>query len=156
MSFEDVDTLVLLFDKLRYIFGGYDPIIESYDKMYSLYKQGQISEREFFEKATDTVLKYSALEFLALRALFEIKKSLDVSVHGRYKSISGELMTGSSNHTHSGPQHTVSSFIMAKKLAKSSDSVKNHIGDSTECISCGTSVMKQAKFCKNCGKRLLV
>ena len=45
--------------------------------MHALYKQGKLSEREYYYGMTDAVLKYSALEFLGLKAMFEIKKSLN-------------------------------------------------------------------------------
>ena len=64
---DDVDTLALMFDKLQYIFRGYDSYIETFTQMCALYKQGKLSEREYYHSITDAVLKYSALEFLGLK-----------------------------------------------------------------------------------------
>src|SRR5512135_2640278 len=74
---DDVDTLALMFDKLQYIFRGYDSYIETFTQMQGLYKEGKLSEREYYHTMTDAVLKYSALEFLGLKAMFEIKKALN-------------------------------------------------------------------------------
>ena len=74
---DDVDTLALMFDKLQYIFRGYDQYIQAFTEMQGLYKQGKIAERDYYYGMTDAVLKYSALEFLGLKAMFEIKKALN-------------------------------------------------------------------------------
>lgn len=73
---DDIDTLALMFDKLQYIFRGYDSYIQTFTETCDAYKQGRLSEREYYGTMTDAVLKYSALEFLGLKAMFEIKKAI--------------------------------------------------------------------------------
>ena len=76
MSFGiDVDTLSLTFDKLQYIFNGFGQIRESFLETTTKYKQEGISDAEFFDKVLEGVMRFSALEFLAIKAVFEIKKS---------------------------------------------------------------------------------
>ncbi len=78
MSFGgDVDTLSLTFDKLQYIFNGYGQILDSFLELDTAYKQGKITHIEFFTKIQEGVMRFSALEFLAIKSIFEIKKSLD-------------------------------------------------------------------------------
>src|SRR5574342_932755 len=77
MSFGDVDTLNLLFDKLQSLLNDSQGYYESFLDANTLYKQGKLSEKEFFEKLGDYVVAYSALEFLAVKVIFELKKSLD-------------------------------------------------------------------------------
>ncbi|MDE1827277.1 MAG: zinc ribbon domain-containing protein, partial [Thaumarchaeota archaeon] len=85
----DVDTLSLTFDKLQYIFNGYDTILDSFLEINTLHKQGNITDYEFFNKIQDSVMRFSALEFLAIKSIFEIKKSL-------YRSI-GIITTATDN-----------------------------------------------------------
>src|SRR5437867_13048454 len=77
MSFGDVDTFNLLFDKLQNLLNDSQGYYESFLDANNLYKQGKMSDKEFFEKLGDYVVAYSALEFLAVKVIFELKKSLD-------------------------------------------------------------------------------
>ncbi len=71
-----VDTLSMLFDKLDTLFTESQSYYETFLDTNNLYKQGKISDKEFFQKLGDYVVAYSALEFLAIKVLFEVKKSL--------------------------------------------------------------------------------
>jgi len=73
MSFGEVDTLNLLFDKLQSLLNDSQGYYESFLDANTLYKQGKLSEKEFFEKLGDYVVAYSALEFLAVKVIFELK-----------------------------------------------------------------------------------
>lgn len=77
MSFGEVDTLNMLFEKLSSLFDESQGYYESFLDTNNMYKQGQLSDKEFFQKLGDYVVAYSALEFLAIKVLFEIKKSLN-------------------------------------------------------------------------------
>ena len=76
MSFGEVDTLNMLFEKLNSLFDESQGYYESFLDTNNMYKQGQISDKEFFQRLGDYVVAYSALEFLAIKVLFEVKKSL--------------------------------------------------------------------------------
>lgn len=150
---DDVDTLALMFDKLQYIFRSYDAYIQAFTEMYSLYKQGKLSEREFYHGMTDAVLKYSALEFLGLKSMFEIKKALNrmnkpssgrTSVSGL---VSGNVMG------QSGPQNSIASFISAKSLPGRDGVIQKLSGDEKPCSSCGKLSKITTKFCRDCGNK---
>ena len=151
---DDVDTLALMFDKLQYIFRSYDAYIQAFTEMYSLYKQGELSEREYYHGMTDAVLKYSALEFLGLKSMFEIKKALNrmnKPSSGR-TSISG-LASGNAMDQ-SGPQNSIASFICAKSLpGRDDDMIQELSGDEKPCTSCGKLSKIATKFCRDCGNK---
>ena len=75
MSFGEVDTLGMLFDKLQSLFDESQGYYESFLDTNNMYKKGQISDKEFFQKLGDYTVAYSALEFLAIKVIFELKKS---------------------------------------------------------------------------------
>src|SRR5438445_11579714 len=95
MSFGDVDTLRLLFDKLQNLLNDSQGYYESFLDGNNLYKQGKMSDKEFFEKLGDYVVAYSALEFLAIKVIFELKKSFDKIASG---SAPGTTQTTGSVH----------------------------------------------------------
>ncbi|HKC78888.1 MAG TPA: zinc ribbon domain-containing protein, partial [Nitrosopumilaceae archaeon] len=49
MSFGDVDTFNLLFDKLQNLLNDSQGYYESFLDANNLYKQGKMSDKEFFE-----------------------------------------------------------------------------------------------------------
>ena len=76
MSLGEVDTLNMLFDKLQSLFDESQGYYESFLDTNNMYKKGQISDKEFFQKLGDYTVAYSALEFLAIKVIFELKKSV--------------------------------------------------------------------------------
>ena len=152
---DDVDTLALMFDKLQYIFRGYDSYIQAFTEMHTLYKQGKLSEREYYHGMTDAVLKYSALEFLGLKAMFEIKKALNRMNNplSARSSIPGLASGNVMGQSISGPQNSVASFINAKSLPGRDDVMQKTSGDEKHCPSCGKLAHAATKFCRNCGNK---
>ena len=149
---DDIDTLALMFDKLQYIFRGYDSYIEAFTEMQTLYKQGKLSEREYYHGMTDAVLKYSALEFLGLKSMFEIKKALN-RMNKRSSTSTMPGLTSGNVSGQSGPQNTVTSFINAKSLPGRDGMTQKSAGDEKNCTSCGKLVQATTKFCRNCGNK---
>jgi len=146
---DDVDTLALMFDKLQYIFRGYDAYIQAFTEMHSFYKQGKLSEREYYHGMTDAVLKYSALEFLGLKSMFEIKKALN----RMNKSSSGSTRgLTSGNASGSTDPQSIASFISAKTLPGRDDLMQKTSNDKS-CPSCGKFSSASTKFCRNCGNK---
>lgn len=143
MSFGDVDTLTLTFDKLRYISGGYDQYNEAFAQLIVLYKEGKITDREYFSAIIDSVLKYSALEFLAIKSIFEIKKTIDRNDPSNIAPTSTVIEESSSQ------PRSLSSFFVAKNLPPKGISDAKPSGIS--CPKCGLLMKKSAKFCTNCG-----
>ena len=66
----------MLFEKLNSLFDESQGYYESFLATNDMYKKGQLSDKEFFQKLGDYVVAYSALEFLAIKVLFEVKKSM--------------------------------------------------------------------------------
>ena len=77
MSLGEVDTLNLLSDKLDNLFEESQGYYESFLDANNLYKNGKLTEKEFFQKLGDYVVAYSALEFLSIKVIFEMKKAID-------------------------------------------------------------------------------
>ena len=73
MSFGEVDTLNMLFDKLQSLFDESQGYYEQFLDTNNMYKQGKIGDKEFFQTLGDYTVAYSALEFLAIKVIFEIK-----------------------------------------------------------------------------------
>ncbi len=73
MSLGEVDTLNLLSDKLNNLFDESQDYYESFLDANNLYKQGKLTEKEFFQKLGDYVVAYSALEFLSIKVIVELK-----------------------------------------------------------------------------------
>lgn len=83
MSLGEVDTLNLLTEKLENLFNESQGYYESFLDTNNLYKAGKMSDKEFFAKLGDYTVAYSALEFLAIKVVLELKKSLDKVAGGR-------------------------------------------------------------------------
>jgi hypothetical protein len=86
MSFGEVDTLGMLFDKLQSLFDESQGYYESFLDTNNMYKKGQLSDKEFFQKLGDYTVAYSALEFLAIKVIFELKKSVGSGGSGNTQS----------------------------------------------------------------------
>jgi hypothetical protein len=147
---DDVDTLALMFDKLQYIFRGYDQYIQAFTDMQESHKQGKLAERDYYYGMTDAVLKYSALEFLGLKAMFEIKKALNRMKNASTTPVP-KLVSGGVS---SGPQTSVVSFISAKSLPGRDEILNAMSSNGKKCTSCGKTVSNAAKFCTTCGNKM--
>ena len=77
MSLGEVDTLNLLTEKLDNLFNESQEYYETFLDANNLYKQDKLTDKEFFQKLGDYVVAYSALEFLSIKVIFELKKSID-------------------------------------------------------------------------------
>ena len=153
---ENVDTLALMFDKLQYIFRGYDSYIQAFAEMHALYKQGKSSEAEYYHGMTDAILKYSALEFLGLKAMFEIKKSLNrMNNRSSGRSMSTRVLAeneiGSSS---SRPANSISSFISTKSLPSRDELMQKLSGNEKRCTYCSKTMPLMAKYCTTCGEKV--
>ena len=172
MSFGDVDTFNLLFDKLQNLLNDSQGYYESFLDANNLYKQGKMSDKEFFEKLGDYVVAYSALEFLAVKVIFELKKSVDKIAGG---SVSGTTQVtgsvpmggfGSPSPTHVSaatmPGHgrppsivsAASAFGNPGTLPTPDPSLMPKSTSGPSCSSCGSQLKSTAKFCTKCGKKV--
>ena len=163
MSFGDVDTLRLLFDKLQNLLNDSQGYYESFLDANNLYKQGKMSDKEFFEKLGDYVVAYSALEFLAVKVIFELKKSFD-KIAGGSGQIGGFGLSPSPTHISDAtmpglgrPPSIVSvatAFSNPGTLPQPDPSLMPKSTSGPRCSFCGTQIKSTAKFCTKCGKKI--
>ena len=174
MSLGEVDTLNLLSDKLNNLFDESQDYYESFLDANNLFKQGKLTEKEFFQKLGDYVVAYSALEFLSIKVIFELKKSIDKLAGGSAPggTQSPGLMPGmgapgmmpggmpgtrpgTAENPVGGPASVIPAgggFSNAGTLPTPDPSLlpKQSGG---KCSSCGSDLRPNAKFCTNCGNK---
>jgi hypothetical protein len=172
MSFGEVDTLNMLFDKLQALFDESQGYYESFLDTNNMYKKGQLSDKEFFQKLGDYTVAYSALEFLAIKVIFELKKSVG---SGSPNTQSPGLMPGmgnpgglaggvppragtSQNPVGGGPPGIVSAeaFGDVGTLPSPDPSMvpqRTVQQGGNGCSSCGAALRSNAKFCTKCGAK---
>jgi hypothetical protein len=171
MSFGEVDTLNLLFDKLQSLLNDSQGYYESFLDANTLYKQGKLAEKEFFEKLGDYVVAYSALEFLAVKVIFELKKSIDRMAGGTTRTTAmGPTSVGMTGFGMTSPSQTMSpttqmpgrppqiisaaAFSATGALPTPDPSLLPQKFTGPSCSSCGASIRPNAKFCTKCGNKL--
>ena len=179
MSFGEVDTLGMLFDKLQSLFDESQGYYESFLDTNNMYKAGKISDKEFFQKLGDYTVAYSALEFLAIKVIFELKKSQGSGGPGNTQSPGlmpgmGQpgMMAGgmnpppragtSDNPVGGGPPGIVSaqqSFNDVGTLPSPDPSLMPRQAAPPQqpsgngCSSCGAELRPNSKFCTKCGAK---
>lgn len=175
MSFGEVDTLNMLFDKLDSLFNESQGYYESFLDTNNMYKQGQLSDKEFFQKLGDYVVAYSALEFLAIKVMFEMRKSMG-SATGNTQSpglmpgmgnpgmMAGGMgmppRAGTPQNPVGGPPGIVSAnetFGNVGTLPSPDPSMMPRQPASPAsnlCASCGAELRSGAKFCTKCGTKV--
>jgi hypothetical protein len=173
MSFGQVDTLNMLFDKLESLFDESQGYYESFLDTNNMYKQGKIGDKEFFQRLGDYVVAYSALEFLAIKVIFEIRKSLktdsgNTQSPGLMPGMGQPGMMGSpgmvspragtAENPVGGPPGIVSAqeaFGDPGTLPTPDPALMPRQKISTTgCSSCGSPLKPNAKFCTSCGNKL--
>jgi hypothetical protein len=170
MSFGDIDTLNLLFDKLQNLLNDTQGYYESFLDANTMYKQGKLSDKEFFEKLGDYVVSYSSLEFLSVKVIFELKKSLDKIAGGRTSGSTmvspmppgmgppPSQMTASTLPGLGQPPSIVSAsaaFSTPGELPRPDPALMPKQNSSEPvCNSCGSALKSNAKFCSKCGNKI--
>ncbi|MGI0008668.1 MAG: zinc-ribbon domain-containing protein, partial [Nitrosopumilaceae archaeon] len=160
-----------LFDKLQNLLNDSQGYYESFLDANTLYKQRKLSEKEFFEKLGDYVVAYSALEFLAVKVIFELKKSLDRIAGGTAHGATtmGSTSVGMTGFGMTPPPQTVATAQMPGRppqiisaaafsapgaLPTPDPSLLPRKSGGPSCTSCGASIRPNAKFCTKCGNKL--
>ena len=167
MSFGEVDTLNMLFDKLESLFDESQGYYESFLDTNNMYKQGKLGDKEFFQRLGDYVVAYSALEFLAIKVMFEIRKSLKT---GSGNTQSPGLMpgmgqpemvpprAGTAANPVGGPPGIVSAqegFADPGTLPSPDPAlVPRQTVSNNGCSSCGSPLRPNTKFCTKCGNKV--
>ena len=72
-----VDVLGSLTEKLKQQINDTQDLYESFIDATQLYKQGKMNEKQYFAKIGDYLVSTSALDFLAIRVILEMKSAID-------------------------------------------------------------------------------
>jgi len=175
MSLGEVDTLNLLSDKLNNLFDESQDYYESFLDANNMYKKGKLTDKEFFQKLGDYVVAYSALEFLSIKVIFELKKSIDKVAGGLAPGgtqspglmpgmgtpgmMAGGMQPrpGTAQNPVGGPASVISAattFDNAGTLPTPDPSLVSKPSNAAKCSSCGSDLRPNAKFCTNCGNKI--
>jgi len=177
MSFGEVDTLNLLTDKLNALFDESQGYYESFLDANNLYKNGKLTDSQFFQKLGDYTVAYSALEFLSIKVVLELKKAIDKMAGGAAPggTHSPGLMpgmgspgmmgmqppparAGTSENPVGAPPSVISaqqSFEKPGTLPTPDPSlISRPQGSGMHCTDCGTELKSNAKFCTKCGNKV--
>jgi hypothetical protein len=172
MSF-GVDTLGGLTEKLKRLIDDTQNLYESFIDANQLYKQGKMRDKEFFVKIGEYLVSTSALNFLAVRVILEIKNAME-------KGTSIKSPTGGSASSPSAPQagFGIGGFVgtggtVGPAAASGNDYTLPSPQEPTfkpvdielprprasptttttnNCIACNSSIPVHAKFCSKCGR----
>ena len=175
MSLGEIDTLNLTFDKLSALFDESQGYYETFLDANNLYKSGKLSDKEFFQKLGDYTVAYSALEFLAIKSLMEMKKTLDKVSSGAGVSgtqspglMPGMGQLGTMPGMNAGPRTgtaenpvgappsimgTPEAFSQPGTLPTPDASLLPPKQSGVNCTSCGVGLRPNAKFCTKCGSK---
>ena len=177
MSLGEVDTLNLLTEKLDNLFTDSQNYYETFLDTNNLYKAGKLSDKEFFQKLGDYVVAYSALEFLSIKVILEIKKAIDkisggiapggtqspglMPGMGSPGMMAGAGMqpparVGTSDNPVGAPPSIIStqqSFSEPGTLPSPDPALMPRTSGGPACASCGNALRPNAKFCTKCGNK---
>lgn len=175
MSLNDVDTLNLLTEKLENLFNESQGYYESFLDANNLYKNGKMSEKEFFAKLGDYTVAYSALEFLSIKVILEIKKAINRTpgVQPQGGVGTSNMMPGMTNPgimpmqaprigTPDAPVGAPPRIVSAEQgfsapgTLPSPDPalIPQPRATSGGCTACGAVLRRNAKFCTKCGAKV--
>jgi len=179
MSLGEVDTLNLLTDKLQNLFDDSQGYYESFLDANNLYKNGKLNDKQFFEKLGDYVVAYSALEFLAVKVIFEIKKAVDRMAGGQAPGgtqspglmpgmgspgmmAGGMGQTAARAGTAENPVGGPASVVTAREgfgepgnlPTPEQALIPESSNSGIACANCGGTLRANAKFCTKCGTKV--
>jgi hypothetical protein len=153
-----VDVLGTLSEKLKQLTNEAKDHHSSFTDLTKLYKEDKINEKDFFSKILDYVVTSSALTFLMIRVILELKSALE-------KGTTIKDVTGGTTSTSSAPQmggfgiggFISSGGIVGKEqtmptLRNEDVSLPSTTTASKTCKECGTVLPIKARFCSKCGK----
>ena len=174
MSLGEIDTLNLTFEKLQALFAETQGYYESFLDANNLYKAGKMSDKEFFQKQGDYTAAYSALLFLGVNSLTEMKKTLDkvssgaatgtqspglmpgMGQPGMMPGMNPGARVGTADNPVGGPPSVMSApdaFNQPGTLPSPDPSLISPPPSGGTCTTCGASLRPNAKFCTKCGTK---
>jgi hypothetical protein len=159
-----VDTLGGLAEKLKQLVNDTQSLYESFLDANQLYKQGKMGEKEFFVKIGEYLVATSALNFLAVRVIIEMKTAMEkgtsVKSPGGGSSFSSAPQAGFGVGGFVGTGGTVGPAAGGYTLPSPQEPTFKPVdielpkpkAGTKSCIVCGASIPAQAKFCSKCGR----
>lgn len=173
-----VDVLGTLTEKLKQQINDTQDKSESFIDATHVYKQGKMNEKEYFAKIVDYLVSTSALDFLAIRVILEIKSAIDKNTlmknaTGRMSSspspspqtgfgiagfvgIGGAVGGGRDKYVMPAPEQQEPTLkpedIEMERRSSESSGKEKTTTITKNCIFCGSEIPKQVKFCSKCGK----
>jgi hypothetical protein len=164
------DALSGLTEKLKKTINEIQDRYESFIDSNQLYKQGKIKDRDFFASIGDYLVASSAMNFITVQTIFEMRslverKASARSEHGQSESAASAMAPqgsgGVSKFAAASQTPTAGQFSLPKpqeppsEIAETSgqQNLANGQESSTpkKCIICKRAIAKQAKFCSQCG-----
>jgi len=151
------DTLNVLTEKLRNTINEIQDRYESFIDSNQLFKQGKINEREFFASIGDYLIASSAMNFITVQAIFEMRSVLQKSSSNKQsgptwdsKFAEESQMPKTEQFSMPKPQQHVNSTTDTSARHKSTDSSQS-ARTMKDCRFCGKTIPEQAKYCTRCG-----
>lgn len=156
-----VDVLGTLSEKLKQLANETKEKGNSFTALIELYKENKVSEKDFFSNVLSYVATSSALNFLMVRVILELRSALEKGT--TIKDVTGAAT--SSSNLQPGGSFGIDSFMSSVNMVdqqQHSISVDQNEGDlnlrdrstlpnSKACRNCGVSLPSEAKFCSECG-----
>ena len=175
-----VDVLGTLTEKLKQQINDTQDKNESFIDATHVYKQGKMNEKEYFAKIVDYLVSTSALDFLAIRVILEIKSAIDKNTLMKnatggmasspsspsspqagfgiagFVGTGGAVGEGGEKYVMPAPEQQEPTFkpedIELEGRSSESSGKEKTTTITKNCIFCGSEIPKQAKFCSKCGK----
>src|SRR5215469_12683351 len=152
-----VDVLGTLSEKLKQLTNEAKDHHNSFTELTKLYKEDKINEKDFFSKILNYVVMTSALTFLMVRVILEMRSALEKGT--TIKDVTGGTSSPSASQTGGfginsfmssvgtvGQDHTI-------PVPRNEDvSLPSTTTPSKTCKECGTVLPIKARFCSKCGK----
>jgi hypothetical protein len=177
-----VDVFGSLTEKLKQQVNDTQNQYQSFIDAMQLYKQQKMDEKEFFTKIFDYTVATSAMNFLTIRVILEMKSAMNKGTSikdttggtaaassspsvqqagfgfGSFVGIGGTVGGGGEYIMPTPPQQQEPTFkpvdIELERPARKISSGKETTTMITkDCIVCGSAIPKQAKFCSKCGNQ---
>ena len=169
-----VDTLGALTEKLKQLINDTQDRYESFIDSTQLYKQGKVNEKEYFSNIGEYLVATSAMNFLAIRVILEMKSTMekgsslknptgglassstpqaDFGISGSVGGSESNEVRGSTMPSPQPAEQEEPTFrpvdIVIERPSKMS--VAKTTLTTKNCIVCESVIPKQAKFCSKCG-----
>jgi len=159
-----VDVLGTLTEKLKQLSNETGAHYDSFVELTKGYKQGRITEDHFFSKILNYIVNISALNFLSMRVILELRSAIEKGTSFKDSGglasspASGPTLGGFGISSFTSPSSGKNDHVLQEQQERQ---LSKHVQESTTstidqtkiCKFCSTLVPAHAKFCKTCGNK---